>query len=651
MKIAYTQVADGQKVPMNKGWNLKENAIYDRAELNGGNVAVLLAYCEPVPLCCLDIDDLEKAKPILQSMDIDPETYDAVRSRSGRPNSLKIYFKLPEDCEPLTTQVIRDKDNVIFELRCATTKGKTVCDVIPPSRHPGGTTYEWDDERELTDVTVIPEGLFYYWVGMINAEKQKKQVREKSKLLASQYDSSVDETLITDLLGYISPDCDYHTWIEILFAIQSSGLPNAENIACTWSEGSSQFNYSSFKAAWGSYRDGHYTVGTLIYHAKQNGWQPKTKIDSAKDESIGTSFSKVNQSVEKQTTALEAFRAMSSTGDSKAMLEKAKNQNFIIPGMIIEGHWVTIAAPAGSGKTLISMSSLSEQAMTGGIEGRNIHYVNADDGFKGSAEKLKIAEEFDMQMLIPGRKGFDVNDLLTKHLPSLIEDGSAFGQVVIIDNMKSVTPLLDVSAQRDFGKLARAWSSAGGTMVCLSHVNKHKDKETGKHIYKGTSDVRDDPDELFIINPVSDENGLITVEYDSRPPFGKQRGDVEDVINFQFRKVRGQSYRDLMDSVRRLGSEQSYEVKERAEVLNRLEQNQDTIEIIRKHIDANNEQAMPWQKNELIKNIANDTGIGEKKIRYIMNYHEGDDWNQGYRWTGIKVGNERTKYINLQPPV
>ena len=122
------------------------------------------------------------------------------------------------------------------------------------------------------------------------------------------------------------------------------------------------------------------------------------------------------------------------------------------------------------------------------------------------------------------------------------------GMVIVLDNLKSVIPLLDMSAQRDWGQIARAWASAGGTMIALSHTNKHKDKATDKHIYKGTSDVRDDPDELFIGNPVSDENGLITVEFDSRPPWGKQRGAVEDVITFQFKKVRGQSYEDLMDS-------------------------------------------------------------------------------------------------------
>ena len=105
------------------------------------------------------------------------------------------------------------------------------------------------------------------------------------------------------------------------------------------------------------------------------------------------------------------------------------------------------------------------------------------------------------------------------------------------------------------------------------------------------------------------------------------------------------------DSIKCLDSNESQQFQDRAEVLNRLEQNKDTIEIIRKHIDANNQQAVPWTKRELIQHIANETGIGEKKIRNIVTYHEGDDWNQGYRWTGIKVGNERTKYINLQPPV
>ena len=640
MRIAFTQVADGQKVPMNKGWNLKENAIYDRAELNGGNVAVLLAYCEPVPLCCLDIDDLEKAKPILQRMDIDPETHDAVRSRSGRPNSLKIFFKLPQGCEPLPTQVIRAKNHVIFELRCATTKGKTVCDVIPPSRHPGGTTYEWDDERELTDVTVIPQKLFYYWVGIINAEKQKNQVREKSKLLASQYDNSIDETLITDLLGYISPDCDYHTWVEILFAIQSSGLPNAENIACTWSKGSSQFNYSSFKTAWGSYRDGHYTVGTLIYHAKKNGWQPKAKIEKAKDVAIPTPSSEVNKPEKKtESDPLEILRGWSSTGNSKKMRKRMLADKFVMKDMCILGQLTAIYAAPNTGKTLLVLNRLVERIKSGEIKGKNINYVNADDHGKGQVEKLEIAEQHNIAMLLPNERGFTTKELFPM-MKTLIEKKQAKGIVFVMDTLKKFYDLMDKRSASDFGKLGREFVQAGGTLIVLAHTNKHK--KDGEPVYGGTSDIVDDADCVYTLNMIGEEENVHTVEARNK----KARGDVAAELCFQYTRTRGKPYRALLESVKTISSDAASGVKLNAIAARSLKENSAVIQLI---IEAIREGKGKWTKGEIVDEVNGRSTVGRNKIQSIMRLHEGDNYDEHYRWTGVKEG-KTWKYVLVERP-
>ena len=643
-RIAYTEVARGQKVPMHKGWNLRENAIYDRAELNGGNVAVLLAYCEPVPLCCLDIDDLEKAKPILQGMDIDPETYDAVRSRSGRPNSLKIFFKLPEGCEPLTTQVIRDKDNVIFELRCATTKGKTVCDVIPPSRHPGGTTYEWDDERELSDVTVIPEGLLYYWVGMINAEKEKKQVREKSKLLASQYDSSVDETLITDLLGYISPDCDYHTWIEILFAIQSSGLPNAENIACTWSEGSSQFNYSSFKAAWDSYRDGHYTVGTLIHHAKQNGWQPKTKIDSAKAGAIeppSSEVSKPEKQTEKKTKTdpLELLLSWSSTGRSKTMRQQMLDDKFVIKDMCILGQFNALYAAPNTGKTVLILKGLVHQIIAGELDASKLYYVNADDHGKGSVEKLELAEQYGFHMLLPNESGFQTKQLFPL-IRTLIDEKKAKGVVLVMDTLKKFCDLMDKKSASEFGKLGREFVQAGGTLIVLAHTNKHK--KDGEPVYGGTSDIVDDADCVYTLNKIGEEEDVHTVEAKNK----KARGDVASELCFQYTRTRGKPYSALLESVKNISSDVAINVKLNAKAAKSLKENSAVIQLI---IEAIREGKGKWTKGQIVDEVNGRSTVGKNKIQSIMGLHEGDNYDEHYRWTGVKEG-KKWKYVLVERP-
>jgi len=100
------------------------------------------------------------------------ETIDAARIESGRPNSLKLLFKLPNGSPALKTIQIKKENKVVFELRCANAKGLTVCEVIPPSIHPLGTTYTWTN-RDLDNLTVIPEK--YSITGLLTSKHKKKQ--------------------------------------------------------------------------------------------------------------------------------------------------------------------------------------------------------------------------------------------------------------------------------------------------------------------------------------------------------------------------------------------------------------------------------------------------------------------------------------------
>jgi len=643
MRLAFTQIAPGQKIPTNKGWNLRENAIYDKSKLNGGNVGLLLAYCDPVPLCSLDIDYLPGAKPILSKIGIDPETIDAAKIKSGREHSLKLIFKLPQGSEPLRTQVISEGSKVLFELRCATTKGRTVCEVIPPSKHPSGSTYCWDGIRDLDSVTEIPKELLNYWLSRIEAEKAKKQAAVRSTLSNSQGQEPVDDSLLRDLLSSISSDCDYHTWIEILFAIKSTGLLNAEDIACSWSErASTRFDYTSFKAAWDSCQDGHYTVGTLFHHAKQGGWKPENFVkdipfmESNEPETNETSTAKIIEPEEPDPLAI--LLSWSATGHSEEMRQRMLDDKFVLKDMAILGQLTAFYAAPGAGKTLLILWGVIEQVKSGELDGGKVYYVNADDHGKGSVTKVKICESVGIQMLIPNEYGFK-----TKHLfpmmRILIEKKRAKGIVIIMDTLKKFCELMDKKSASDFGKLGREFVQAGGTLIVLAHTNKHK--KDGEPVYGGTSDIVDDADCVFILHKISEDNDLHTVEVKNK----KARGDVASKLCFQFTRVRGEPYESLLNSVEELPLEVVETVKLNAEALLSLKENSAVIKVIQEVIRESDGR---WTKGDIVAEVNKRSTVGIIKIREIIQLHEGDNYDEHCRWTGVKEGN-RHKYVLLNP--
>jgi hypothetical protein len=275
-EYAYVQMLNRSKKPLAKEWNKRESAIYDKSQLAGGNVGIALAFCNPV-LCSLDIDHLPSAKPTLNEINIDPQTIDATRIKSGRENSLKLLFKLEK---PLKTVVIKADGRVSFELRCANSTGTTVCEVIPPSIHPSGSNYVWDGLRDLDDVTEIPESLLDYWHALLEAEKRKKQAPVRELFPVYQDESPRQVTLLRDQLAHVSPDCTYEQWRDVVFAILSTRWSCAYDIALNWSQRSDKFDYRTFQSLVDSFHPHAtgsigkaITRGTLIYYARQGGYQ------------------------------------------------------------------------------------------------------------------------------------------------------------------------------------------------------------------------------------------------------------------------------------------------------------------------------------------------------------------------------------------
>ena len=283
--LSYVPIPTGLKGPITAGWNQRASCITDVSEAHklAGNVGLAHAYCE-TPTCAVDIDDGKDTIRYLSKAGIDLKSLlthscPAVMC-SGRPNSLKAIYRLPKGLGPLLSKTIKVNGKTILEFRCATADGKTVQDVIPPSIHPSGTKYRWL-QGSLESLTELPKELLDLWRELIEADQTKSQVAKKFQTtwIAPAPLTPREVAILKDQLKYIDPNCDYETWRNVVFAILSTGLSDAEDIARAWSEGSPEkFDEGAFYTLTNSYIEGRsglngsITRGTIYHHARAGGW-------------------------------------------------------------------------------------------------------------------------------------------------------------------------------------------------------------------------------------------------------------------------------------------------------------------------------------------------------------------------------------------
>ena len=277
--IALVPIPLGEKGPRNKGWNNRRNVITtidQMSRVSGINIGIAHAYCSPNPTCAIDLDDLKESRAwfLERGIDLLALLYaeDAVVIHSGKMNSLKLLYKLPDGIEALLSKQIKaPSGGMIVEFRCASATGLTVQDVLPPSTHPSGTKYRYIGKGSILDLPEIPNVLFQLWVKLIGA-----RFLRASKVISVQPETNRAVSLVMSKLMHISARCDYSTYRDVVWAILSTGWDCAEDLAKGWCMSAyDRFDEANFINVVNSFNPNvpnSITLGTLDFLAKKWGW-------------------------------------------------------------------------------------------------------------------------------------------------------------------------------------------------------------------------------------------------------------------------------------------------------------------------------------------------------------------------------------------
>ena len=338
-------------------------------------------------------------------------------------------------------------------------------------------------------------------------------------------------------------------------------------------------------------------------------------------------------------TPLDKLYNFSMSGQSSSMRQQMLDDAFVIEGIAILGQWTTFYAAPNTGKTLITIHQLVRSIESGQIDGESVFYINADDNFRGLVDKVEIAEEFGFHMIAPNQNGFRVSAAIDL-IADLASSSDAHGTIVVLDTLKKFTDLMDKRKASEFGQIARDFVSAGGTIIVLAHTNKHKAAD-GKSVFAGTSDIRDDSDCVYIIEQVANDNGNTVVEFVN----DKARGDVEDIVAFSYQRLKGQTYRNLLDSIIKLPPGESRVRREQSQVQAQLDKDQEIIESILHAIEAGHDL-----KSDLVKFVNTTEGFAQRMIKDVLDRRDGATYELGHRWQSTREEHNRHRYASLSPP-
>lgn len=328
---------------------------------------------------------------------------------------------------------------------------------------------------------------------------------------------------------------------------------------------------------------------------------------------------------------LDAFSINDSLEEMKAQMLR---DVFVLDGIALLGQLTTIYAKPNAGKTLTTIFMLAESIKAGRIKGKDVYYINADDSGKGLISKGCIAKQYGFTMLAPSYNGFESDDLV-KHLKQMISDDIAHGKIIILDTLKKFTDLMHKTKASAFMKVAREFTSKGGTMIMLAHANKNRSMD-GKIVAGGTSDIGDDCDCVYLLDEVAKTATTKTVLFEN----AKKRGNNAQEMSFSY-GLSSENYEGLLESVQRLDVETVEKNKKDFITNAKREKDKHAIDAITEAIKEGNHKRL-----DLIKFASESCGVPRRKLNDILDEYTGEKLSSSSLWR-LQTGDKSTKIYYL----
>lgn len=246
--------------------------------------------------------------------------------------------------------------------------------------------------------------------------------------------------------------------------------------------------------------------------------------------------------IERPRNALDRY---SLTGRREEVERSAVEQVHVLGRLALAGQLTAIYGPPATGKSTICNALVNESIDRGRVDPKKVFVLDFDTGANGLLQKLEFAERYGFNLLSDGYFEFD-NRKFLQCLDELIQQEQAAGTIIVLDTLKKFVSIMRKDQSASFATRLRRFSKAGGTVIALAHVNKHRASD-GKPIFAGTTDILEDFDCGYLMYEIATDAAekTRTVVFENL----KARGDVAKRASYRYSIREGITYRELVESV------------------------------------------------------------------------------------------------------